>query len=96
MDVDLLADLYQRSYDPRERCSVTGLALHDLKKLRDKLSVDRIDPTKGYIGGNMRLISLKLNIAKGIRTSIPPAIIRRYLRRLDRIRVSRLSNVLLP
>lgn len=93
VDVDLLADFYQRSFDPQSRCEVTGLALHDLKKLGDQLSVDRIDPTLGYTGGNMRLISLKLNMAKGIRPSVPPYAVKRLLRRLTRIRVSKLSHV---
>ena len=44
-------------------------------------TIDRIDPTKGYVEGNLRVISLKENAAKGARESYLPEHIQSMLER---------------
>ena len=48
-------------------------------------TIDRIDPTKGYVEGNLRVISLSENAAKGIRESYLPEHIQSMLDRKRKI-----------
>ena len=74
------------------QCSVIGRSLFALHKVNERLSIDRIDPTLGYTQGNMRLMALSLNVAKGTRREVPQWAINRLLRRLDRVVNDRLSK----
>lgn len=73
-------------------CEITGRSLLTLKKIGDKLSVDRIDSFKGYEENNMRIISLKLNIAKGARKEVPSDAIGKVLYFLERVTEDKLSR----
>lgn len=77
---------------PESRCAVTGLSNHELRKVGDQLSVDRIDSAVGYVQGNMRLLTMSLNRAKGVQDAVPEGAIQRLLRRLERVRASRLTS----
>ncbi len=44
-------------------------------------TIDRIDPTKGYVPGNLRVISMSLNVAKGNRERHLPEHVQEMLRR---------------
>lgn len=50
-------------------CPIMGIELYrelDGKRLQDNLpSIDRVDNSKGYVPGNVRVISLKANKYKG-------------------------------
>lgn len=70
------------SHDPTSKCKVTGASLFALWKVGDKLSVDRIDPTLGYVEGNMQLMALSLNIAKGTKAKVPFQDTAKLLRKL--------------
>jgi hypothetical protein len=85
-----------KTKDPTSRCAITGLSQKDLRKLGDTLSIDRIDSTQGYVEGNMQLMSMYLNNAKGIRPDVPKRAIKRLLRRLGRIVESKLSESPIP
>jgi hypothetical protein len=87
LEIEILPymQMLQQSHDWHERCVVTGRSLFALKKVGDKLSIDRIDPKKGYVVGNMQLLALSLNIAKGTKPMVPQAAINRLLRKLTRV-----------
>jgi len=71
---------------PMSCCAVTGRTLFTLRKVGDQLSVDRIDSTLGYVAGNMRLLALSLNVAKGAGDRVPQEAINKLLWRLDRVK----------
>lgn len=70
---------------------MTGISLVGLMKIGSSLTVDRIDPSKGYTFGNMRLIAAELNSAKGNQKEVPKRAIRRLLERWERVRWDELS-----
>lgn len=70
----------------------TGLSCHTLEKLGEKLSIDRIDNTRGYVPGNCAIIAACLNRAKGNRAKIPLSAIRALLNRAARVRHGRHTN----
>lgn len=74
------------------RCRITGRSAHALWKVGDRLSVDRIDPRKGYVEGNMQLISFYLNLTKGDGLAVPAWAVRRLERRLARTNEDVLSD----
>ena len=74
-------------------CAVTGYSRLALLKVGDRLSVDRIDPRRGYVRGNMRVIALSLNVAKGVGVGVPERAIQRLVRRMERVKGDRLSQV---
>jgi hypothetical protein len=55
-----------------------------LRKVGERLTVDRIDSSLGYVEGNMRLLAGDLNSAKGTRKEVPWSAINRLLYRLDK------------
>ena len=65
IDLRYLITLY---YEQDGRCALSGRNLvinqPGRGKHRDSLSIDRIDSTKGYIIGNIQLITYQVNIAK--------------------------------
>lgn len=53
----------------RSLCLATGY--HDQRgRAADSLSIDRIDPTKGYVTGNVQVITLRENSIKGSTSDI--------------------------
>lgn len=66
MDFDLTLEYLAELIAPR-RCAITGLELRwNPTKLRDpsSISLDRIDSSKGYVQGNVQIVSLIYNMAK--------------------------------
>jgi hypothetical protein len=49
----------------RKKCAITQLPMV-LYKDKSEMSIDRIDPDKGYIDGNLQLVIADINIMKGI------------------------------
>lgn len=78
-----------RAHDVRSTCAVSGYSLLALRKCGDQLSVDRIDPRLGYVRGNIRVIALSLNVAKGVSASVPERSVQRLARRMLRVRGDR-------
>jgi hypothetical protein len=61
-------DLNEDDIQVPERCPVLDVPLDWLGPRNNRPSVDRIIPSKGYVGGNVRMISLKANELKGANT----------------------------
>ena len=74
---------------PEMQCEITGLSKHQLRKMGERLSVDRINPFKGYVPGNCQVIAESLNIAKGRAKHVPQSAINRLLRRAARVKAGR-------
>lgn len=68
----------------RSRCRASGISALTLEKMGQVLTVDRIDPRKGYMRGNMQLLSMCLNSAKGASLKVPRAAVKRLRRRMVR------------
>lgn len=85
IDVDALAEFVRRAREPSSTCAVSGLCGRVLRALGDRLSVDRVVPSLGYVPGNMRLLSLRLNTAKGQRRAVPVRTLARLLDRAQRV-----------
>jgi hypothetical protein len=79
-------------YQPESCCVITGRSLLCLRKVGEKLSIDRIDSTMGYVPGNTQLMAESLNRAKGRQDSVPRYALNRLLRRLARVVEDKLSN----
>jgi hypothetical protein len=79
-------------YDPRSCCSITGRSLLALRKVGEKLSVDRINPRRGYVPGNVQLIALSLNIEKAEQRRAPVRAIDLLLRKLQHVTEDVLST----
>ena len=54
---------------------------HEAETRGDALSIDRIDPTKGYIRGNVRVITISQNVAEGNRARFLPEYVQHILER---------------
>jgi hypothetical protein len=74
---------------PEMQCEITGLSKHLLKKIGERLSVDRISSFKGYVPGNCQIIAESLNKAKGRADHVPQSAINRLLRRASRVKAGR-------
>lgn len=85
--------MLEAANDPRSVCAVLGRSLFALRKVGQKLTVDRIDSTKGYVDGNMQLLASDLNSAKGVSMEVPWRSVHLILRRLERVVDDRLSRV---
>jgi hypothetical protein len=83
-DLDLHAVFLAGTHSDIARCEVLGRSLFALRKVGEKLSVDRIDPSRGYVEGNMRLLTLTLNKEKGDKLTIPRGSMNRILKGLWR------------
>ncbi len=72
---------------PPDVCPVLGikLALHNQGRgyHSDSASVDRIDPTKGYTKGNVRVISARANLLKNDATSDELRLVLKDLERVE-------------
>lgn len=86
--------MLKRRHDPDTRCAITGLSRHQLRKIGEKLSVDRINPYLGYVRGNCQIIALSLNTAKGRSQYAPGSAIRWLLRRAGGVRPGRFTRPL--
>jgi len=53
------------------RCSASGLTARELASIGQRLDVDRINPWRGYVIGNMQLLASSLNSLKGRSPSVP-------------------------
>jgi hypothetical protein len=80
------------SHAETSRCATTGRSLLGLRKIGQKLTVDRIDSSLGYVEGNMQLLAEDLNSAKGNRFEVPQRAINWLLDRLERTVYDRLST----
>lgn len=74
---------------PEMQCEITGFSKHLLKKIGERLSVDRIDPFLGYVPGNCQIIAESLNKAKGRADNVPQSAINRLRRRASRARLGK-------
>ena len=92
-DLEAHANLILLSCAPQSRCMITGRSLHALWKVGQRLSVDRIQSHLGYILGNMQLMAIDLNSAKGVQASVPQHAIHKLLAKLDQTKDDRLSLV---
>lgn len=57
----------QNLYDQNNHCALSGISLEmDLTKslVKQNLSVDRIDPDKGYVPDNIQLVDKRINMMK--------------------------------
>lgn len=45
-------------------CAVTGLSLEQLREYGLRLEVDRINPARGYVAGNMQVVCSRINRAR--------------------------------
>lgn len=70
-------------------CEITGLSKHQLRKMGEQLSVDRINSFLGYVPGNCQIIAESLNQAKGRASNVPQSAINRLLRRAARVKPGR-------
>lgn len=87
------AELMTASWNPLTRCIITGRSLVALRKVGQRLTVDRIDSRKGYVEGNMQLMAGDLNSAKGVSERVPHSAIHRLLAKLQHTKDDRLSLV---
>lgn len=46
------------------KCAISGIALSRVLELPNTISIDRIDPSDGYVTGNIQLVCQALNYAK--------------------------------
>ncbi len=73
------------------RCQASGISQLTLEKMGETLTVDRINPYKGYARGNMQLLARYLNTAKGVQHKVPRAAVKRLRRRMLRYTHDKLS-----
>jgi hypothetical protein len=92
-DLQAHTEMLTLADDPKSLCAATGRALLALRKVGERLTVDRISPYQGYVSGNMQLLSGRLNSAKGVGDDVPREAVRRLLRRLEHVFDDRLSEV---
>ena len=74
------AAMLELSHDDDAWCAVTGLSGAQLAEVGDALTVDRIDSDRGYVVGNMQLLSRRLNRAKWRDLTVPVWAVERALR----------------
>lgn len=91
-DVALYTSYIARAHDPAERCEVTKRSLLQLRKIGERLTVDRINPKLGYVAGNMQLLTEVLNEAKGAHEKVPQRAINHLLKKLWKCREDQLSG----
>lgn len=92
-DLNAHTHMLAQAVVPTSRCSLLGRSLLALRKIGQTLTVDRIDPTLGYIEGNMQLLARDLNSAKGAGMVVPQSIVHRLLWKLERVVNDKHSNV---
>jgi hypothetical protein len=78
--------------DDASQCAVLGRSLLALRKVGQRLTVDRIDSTIGYVQGNMQLLAADLNSAKGEDDDVPQHCINIILEKLERVFNDKLSK----
>lgn len=83
-DTEYHAAMLDLRHNRESICAVSGLSQHTLKKMRVRLSVDRLDNGLGYVPGNCCLLAEPLNTAKGCGTYVPRLSLERLLKRADR------------
>lgn len=78
-------------HQPESCCSATGRSLHTLRKIGEKLTIDRINPRRGYVPGNVQLLAGTLNDDKKHHRRAPQRAVQALLRRLEGVTTDRLS-----
>ena len=64
--IDLDKDyLYQLFIEQNRKCALSGVALRVEKNAVACLSLDKVDPSKGYLKGNVQWVAWAVNRAKG-------------------------------
>ena len=91
--VSFLAIMLSASHSPESCCSATGRSLHALRKVGERLSVDRINPERGYVPGNVQLIAMCLNEEKRTYRRVPQAAVNALLRKLERVTDDDLTSI---
>jgi hypothetical protein len=91
-DVAVYREAMLATHSLTARCDILGRSLFALRKVGERLSIDRIDPGRGYVAGNMRLIAMSLNTAKGTNKEVPQWAINKLLRKLERTVNDKLSR----
>lgn len=91
-DVAFLAIMVKACHDPAACCSGTGRSLLALRKIGEKLSVDRINPRRGYVPGNVQLLASKLNEEKRTNRRVPRKALDSLLRKLEGVTEDVLSS----
>ena len=79
-------------YDPASCCSSTGRSLLALRKVGERLSVDRINPNRGYVPGNVQLLAMSLNAEKNSQRQVPRRALDALLRKLEHVTEDILSS----
>lgn len=79
-------------HKPYSRCQASGISAFSLAKMGEILTVDRINPHRGYVRGNMQLLARYLNSAKGVQHKVPRAAVKRLRRRMVRFAHDKLSS----
>lgn len=72
-------------WNPTAVCCITKQPAKRLWQIGERLSVDRIDPTLGYVVGNCQLMAQSLNSAKGVGSRVPAKAIARLMHKLTRV-----------
>jgi len=83
--------MLQGRHKKNARCQASGISLLTLEKMGEVLTVDRINPFKGYVRGNMQLLARYLNSAKGVQRKVPKAAVKRLRRKMVRYSHDKLS-----
>lgn len=90
-DPAFLEKMLGACHDPASCCSATGRSLLALHKIGECLSLDRINPRRGYVAGNVQLLALSLNTEKAGRQIAPQRAVNAMLKKLQHVTEDRLS-----
>lgn len=66
--------------------------MHTLRKIGESLTVDRINPARGYVPGNVQLLAKSLNEEKKHTRRAPQRAVEKLLRKLESVTNDRLSD----
>jgi hypothetical protein len=91
-DVEFLAKMLAACHMAESCCSLCGRSLHTLRKIGESLTVDRINPARGYVPGNVQLLAKSLNEEKKHTRRAPQRAVEALLRRLDGVTDDILSD----
>lgn len=84
-NLPFLISMLAACYDPASCCSATGRSLHSLRKIGERLSLDRINPRRGYVPGNVQLLVMSLNEEKKVNRRVPQSSVNALLKRLESV-----------
>ena len=78
------ARMLVRSWRAGSRCAASGLTAAELAGVGERLVVDRINPFRGYVRGNVQLLAARLNNLKGRGPAVPSWAVAELRERLER------------